>query len=144
MNILNIIEIIWTLVTFTGFVLNFYALTLAQGDLRALKESGQNGARKIVAKANVRQEIIRTIKQATFAVLGVWAVLIPNPVRQEVSIFGLVLSIVLTALACLLVAGSYLDWRDRQRVLKEIDNELAEAERKGTQECTDTSLLQPL
>jgi hypothetical protein len=121
----------WTEVAFSAVALAGLLVTLwnardAYGDRAALRASGRNGARKIVADDNIRRERDRALKLGIFLALGVcFMASAPANRDRPVTRLGLALAAALIAAEVLLVKGSIQDRRARGRLIAKIDLELA-------------------
>lgn len=111
-------EALWTLGALVGALINLWAYHDASVDLIALRVRGLNGAREIVARANVRNELLRTCIQLVFLLIGVIAMGEPpaNP-ATPVTALGVVITGGLIAAEIVLVTKALLDRRDRRRVI---------------------------
>jgi hypothetical protein len=96
-------ELAFSAVAAAGLLVTLWNARDAYGDRAALRASGRNGARKIVADDNIRRERDRALK------LGIFLALAAALIAAEV----------------LLVKGSIQDRRARGRLIAKIDLELA-------------------
>lgn len=126
MNNISPVEVLWVAVTGFGFFIALLSFFATLGDLNALKASGKNGSRKIIAVANVRQEIIRMIKQAAFVSVGIIAMFTPEPISHEVTLLNSIVGFVFMGVAILMVYSSFTDYYDRKRLLRKIEAELSD------------------
>lgn len=119
-------ELLWTSVAVIGFAINIWAVADATADLHYLQASGLNGAREIVARANIRSDAINVIIQLIMLCIGAFAMSQPpaNPDRP-VTPGGIVVAGGLICIAVLLVLKSALNRRDRHRTIVVLAKELA-------------------
>lgn len=108
------IEAIWTAIALAGLALAVTEGFKARRDLAFLVTHDYNGRRKIVAQGHWRREVLRAIQQALFALAGVAAMLRP-PSSQSVGRY--VIMVLLVTASSLIVYNSWLDKRDRQRLI---------------------------
>jgi hypothetical protein len=113
-------ELAFSAVAAAGLLVTLWNARDAYGDRAALRASGRNGARKIVADDNIRRERDRALKLGIFLALGVcFMASAPANRDRPVTRLGLALA------AALLVKGSIQDRRARGRLIAKIDLELA-------------------
>lgn len=112
-------EIIWTCVALIGLIVQIWATIDAVADLHYLQALGLNGAREIVAFGSARDEMLRTVIQCMFFMIGVIAMLTaPSNPDRSVTTLGAIIAGSLCLAAVLLVVTALLDRRDRQRVIE--------------------------
>jgi len=121
-------EVVWTTIALAGFLINAWALWDALGDRAALKAAGKNGARGIVARANVRREWFRVFKQACFLVVGAVALTRPaaDPDRPT-TVAGVLVGTVLIAAIVSMVVAAVLDRTERARLLAHLEGAIVKA-----------------
>lgn len=115
---LELLQLVGALV---GVVLNAYALIQARKDTDALRDSGINGSRKIVADGNVQQELIRLVVQVLLVVVGAASVILPPPSPDMPEMFlwsGYITRVVLLLITFLIAFKSVLDVKDRRTLLR--------------------------
>ncbi|MPZ13988.1 MAG: hypothetical protein GEU73_06125 [Chloroflexi bacterium] len=108
---------IWLMLTALGAGLSVYLLREAQDDATALRISGLNGARRLIATRNVRDEWLRLTIYALGVALGVWVLTgTPGPpVARSAGIAG-----VLVVIIALLTTMTALAIRDRRRLMRTV------------------------
>jgi hypothetical protein len=112
------IEVAWSTVALIGLALLLWSCWDAWLDWRALARSGRDGHLRLVAAGNVRQQILRTSVQVLFLTSGMIAILLPAPcVGMETTPFYVGVSTCLLGAQIILVAGEFLDRRNRHAVL---------------------------
>lgn len=126
-NTISPLELLWTLAALAGLGVGLWMLRDAQGDRRALRQAGLNGARLLVARGAIRWERIRAGKMLLFVALGIAALTRPNaPTTPQTLIYSLLaLYVPLSNLY-----GSVQDRRERAQILAD----LADKERHRAQE----------
>lgn len=113
------IELLWTGVALIGFGVSVKATIDAIGDLWYLVRSGRNGARAIVAWANLRAEVVRSFQQGVFVGVGIFA--IATPERPDgLHEYPTTVAAGFIVMAVVLVLHSLSDQRDRRRLLAEL------------------------
>ena len=105
-------ELVFTVPAIVGLLVCWWMFNDAVADLHYLQAQRLNGAREIVARASRRNELIRTLIQADFLIIGVSAMLdVPSPA------IGVIVSGGIIAAQLMLVSQAILDRRDRHRVI---------------------------
>ena len=110
----NVYELLWTLIAAVGTYFSLLNVRNGFKDLRALKQIS-NG-RSIVALGNIRRDLLRSIIQGTYFVIGLWAGFSSEPVTHP-STARVVLSIALLSTSIVLTYSAYLDAKDRKKLL---------------------------
>lgn len=123
------LEVLWTLAALAGLGVGLWMLRDAQGDRRALRQAGLNGARLLVARGAIRWERIRAGKMALFALVGLLALTRPNA-PQTLTPQTLLYSALALYVPLANLYGSVQDRRERAQILAD----LAEKERHRAQE----------
>lgn len=119
-------EAVWSVTALAGLLVTVWGLWDAYGDRRALRLSGRNGARRLVATGNIRREWSRTYVLLCFLALGVYQMQrAPVLANQPVTPGGIALTIALVLAALSIVVGSVLDRRERVKLLAYFDTETA-------------------
>jgi hypothetical protein len=79
----------------------------------------------IAARANLRREVVRFLIGCDIAGFGIYAAVLPNPRpgAAYISIVGLILTVLLLAIAFSTALMSYWDWHDRGEILHQIELE---------------------
>lgn len=75
------ISVVWVALSIGGLAVGFVSLGEASADRRALRESGKNGVRLIVARAALVTEATRMALQFLIVLMGVGSLL--NPITSE-------------------------------------------------------------
>ena len=105
-------ELVFTIPAIVGLLVCWWMFNDAVADLHYLQAQRLNGAREIVARASRRNELIRTLIQTDFLIIGVSAMLdVPSPA------IGVIVSGGIIAAQLMLVSQAILDRRDRHRVI---------------------------
>lgn len=111
-------ELLWTLVAIAGLVVSARSLDEAMLTRWELDVARANGARRIIARGNVRSEAMRLAIQAIYGLLGLLALVTPpaNP-QTPVSGYSLLVSGGLILSSLLLNVKTVLAGRDRRRLI---------------------------
>lgn len=118
-------EASWSTMALVGLAVTLWGLWDAYGDRRALRDSGKNGARRVVALGNIRREWARTYVLLCFLALGVYQMARPPVLAaQPVTRGGIALTLALVLAALVIVVESVLDRRERVNLRVYIDAEL--------------------
>lgn len=112
------IEIAWTVVAVAGLLLALVEGAKARRDLNYLTHWNYNGRRRIVAKGHYRREILRAIQQAMFTAAGLGAMFRPPPPATNGGVSRMVIVTLLVLASALIVGNSWLDRRDRLRLVE--------------------------
>jgi hypothetical protein len=107
--------VVWLLIALVGLAVTLVGLRDALGDLAYLEQAKLNGARRLIARGNVRLEAIRSAILALFAAIGVAALFLGHD--GNAALIGAITAALIVASA-LLVASSILDRRDRAALIK--------------------------
>lgn len=124
----NPIVLLWTSGALLGVLINLWAMGDAMLDLQALRASGLNGAREIVAKGNIRREAFRIFKQGCFLAVGLyflWLPPVPGRTGQGPSAASVVLVTGLLLASFSMDLGALIDRRERIRLIAYINRHLA-------------------
>lgn len=133
MHTMSPIEVVWTLVALAGSYYSAYNLHDARIDWRIVQERRINGARRIVARSNMRREWVRLWCLLACLVIGVVALLSPPSEPSQQPLRAALAAVALIALEVLL---TYNTWEDRRArlvlrdVLLEDPRPFAEAPQK--------------
>jgi hypothetical protein len=111
-------KVVWTAVVAAGLVTNARTLSTAVSRRRAVRESGHNGQLAILARQGVRGEAVTLAVQLVLAGLAAAAWALDEPARAEARAYYLACGWAFAACSLLLGGGSLLDVRDRQRLLR--------------------------
>lgn len=109
---------VWMLVAVFGWVMSAAQILEAYRQRIYLRLSGFNGARMVLAEGFMRREIVRNLAQTGNIALGILAITGPLPPRPSVR--GEIGAILVIWAACSIALNSFLDRRDRHRVLTAI------------------------
>lgn len=125
---INTIELVWVLITGTGFVVAAFSLYDAIQDLRWLKRMGRNGLRTIVARGNIRSGIVRVTVNGAYVIDGLLAMTIPSRARVEPvdpyrSFVGAVITFTLLASVFVMLLASVMDRYERKQVIQALIRE---------------------
>lgn len=90
------IEIVWTTVNVLGFLVTLFATGDALGDLRLVRRQAVNGPRRIIARANFRRELMRTLELGLFSIAGMTTLFVGYPSPPQAR---------LITVACLIVGA---------------------------------------
>lgn len=104
------LSVMWVVIAGYGLIVNINGYREAREDYKWLLDSGLNGFRAIIAKGNIRHEIIRSTIQVVFMVIGI-LVFIDFDFRAWVSAACFILA------AILMVYNSFMDYEDRKRLI---------------------------
>lgn len=104
------------LLVLTGLVLAVWNLQDAVLDWQALKRSGANGDKRIIAVSHVQRGIIRCCQLVSFMVFTVFQGLRPSPTTSDWLRMGSIL--LLYILVALPVQGAWWDLQTRRKLLK--------------------------
>lgn len=121
------IEIVWTSVALVGVLINCTAAVDAWRDLRALHALGLNGAREIVARGNIRRELLRIFKQGCFLFVGAYFMWLPPATPATATrpnAGGIVLVVGLLLASISMDLGALIDRRERIRLIEYINRHL--------------------
>lgn len=114
---LNLIEAIWL---FSGVGALAFTTAHVRPLYRDWVAAGMAGrpVLRLVAGGYLRRELIRMTQGGCLSAIGVYAALEPPPAPgpARISVIGLVITGMLLALAFLVSAQSWLDWRTRRAV----------------------------
>jgi hypothetical protein len=115
----TIIEVIWTAVAGIGLAVSIWALNDAVATLRYLEARSINGARHLTARANTRNEVIRTLIHGMYLILGIIALAAPpaNP-AHPISATSVIIGVGLITTVTLLITKTIWSRHDRQRVIE--------------------------
>lgn len=118
-------EVAFAVVALAGLLVTLWNARDAYLDRAALRASGRNGARKIVANDNIRRERDRVQKLGIFLALGgIFMLNAPANPDRPITPLGITFSVALIAVELLLAKGSILDRLARKRLIDSIDREL--------------------
>lgn len=130
------LEIAWTLIALVGAYFSFRNINDGIHDRDVLEKlpvptNAVDGlTRKIqwtIANGNVRRDSLRLVIQVTSLALGIWAGLQPN--NPEISLAGLIISVVFIGQSLLLAFSAFEDHKDRLEIIA--IGKLREKERYG-------------
>lgn len=118
----SLIEIIWFAVGLIALLVSSISIPIVIGDYAVSKEVVRfttddvimAQARVLMARGQLRREIIRLAQAFIIFIIGVEAMLQPNPVHHAVTLTGLFVTIGLVTLAILVVFQSGLDHLQRK------------------------------
>lgn len=113
-------EVAWTAIALIGLGFSWMGYMDARVDLHYLEALGRNGARRIIAKANIRAELTRLLAQAGFAAIGVITMTLPNETGDRLGIRAGVLALILIAVEVRLVFDSVADRSVRKTLLNKL------------------------
>lgn len=117
----NWLELAWLLVTSIGFMFSFAGVVDAWRDLLALKTSRARfrGMRFVIALSNLRRELVFTLVQLVFVVIGLVAASLPTrpdaPQTGNVGTVVTAVGFIVSALAIML--DSVLARRERKHAI---------------------------
>lgn len=112
------LEIAWTLITLVALCAALQLIFQTIGDYR-VRDGPVMG---LMAKASIRRSAIYAVVQVIFAGIGIDAMLTPAPVREQVTIYAIVVSGGLIAVELLLTIAAWLDVHDRRHAIELIQN----------------------
>ncbi len=117
-NTLSWPELVWLLLGVSALIVNGWALIDARADRAWLVRLQINGARRIVADGNVRNNVFRLVKAALMIAAGSYAATIPpaNP-AQPIALSSLILSLLLLSWAGMDVAQAIADRIERRQLM---------------------------
>lgn len=88
----------------------------AMTDYQAVVAAGDNPARRLYARTIIRRERVRILLQAVFFATGVYALLTPAPVRQQVNAWAVALAGAVILAEVALLYDSVRDRFDKRRL----------------------------
>jgi hypothetical protein len=122
---IDLTELMVVLVGIIGLTISVIMLAVIQGDRRSVRASGKNGINKRMTNADLRNELSRAYKLAGFIGLGLLAMFLPPPVRENNRAFAEVLKWMLISwelVATLNSLWSYVDRRRNIEALRDMEN----------------------
>lgn len=112
----------WVITNVLGTIIELFAVTNAIGDRRALIFTNKNGARMLIANANIRLELFRLVILGILAGIGIIALFTPSSTSNPQNLLlAIIVGLGLSLVAILLNVSSYLDYITRKQVLAYID-----------------------
>lgn len=107
------VSLLWVALSVVGIGISFLSIIEAIADREALRRSGKNGVRLIVARAALGTEYLRTAIQGILLVVGIGSALTPEiPVSREP------LSYLMTVAVALIVVNSSSNLAVRRAVIR--------------------------
>lgn len=129
------LEIFWTCTGLIGFGVQCWALNDAIRNMYWLEARGMNGARHRIAIGNVRDELIRTVIQVIFILIGVVAMATaPVDAQNPVTALSYVISGGIIVTQILLVVKAIANRRDTAWLIAYLSAHLVENDVDPTQE----------
>lgn len=117
-------EVIWTVATTCALLVNGWALWDAIWDWNAVRQRRTNGSKArlwVIARANVRREVVQCFIQSLFTALGVASILAPAAYQPDTGELGILQRIapgVFVLVAIILAINSIFDRADRHVLLR--------------------------
>lgn len=110
----------WALIAVSSvsFLFHVWRFRDAEIDLIRLRDAGRNGALRRVAFGNRRREGVRIAVQLLLIGVGVFLILLPDRGSELDGRLAVAATLLLDAIAVLLLANSWADQQDRQYILK--------------------------
>ena len=112
------LEIVWTGLALVGLGASIFGFTDAWVDAKRLRPREVSNQARIVARMNLRNEVIRLFVLFAFVVIGLAAMTLPNDPDAFVGARLLVAGGFIVV-SVLMVFGTYADRRDRYRLIRE-------------------------
>lgn len=111
---MNVLELLWTILAGVGLLVHLVLMVDALRDKAALRASGQNGPRKLIADMNAIDDATRAALQLAFLIVGILAMFNPaNTTSGDPSVTGVVASVVFVCGELMLVAVSLYNLHGR-------------------------------
>lgn len=115
----QVLAVSWSFLAVAGFFVNIFSLQDARVDHMTVQKWSHIGTRLIVAKANIRRELIRALKQTIMFIAGTFALFGPPP-SDEMVMTRIILSVAYILTTAGIVLNSMWDRHDRRKLLEEI------------------------
>jgi hypothetical protein len=113
----SVLELAWTSLGVTGLVASVWSLADAYGDRAALRVAALNGPRELVARTNIRNDALRALMQSIIIMIGIIALVAPNPPPHPLTLSEVLFAGGLMTIAVVLAGLSLWDRRDRRRLI---------------------------
>ena len=116
------IEILWTFLAIIGLAFSFHNVSESRKDLDVLRERGIRNGRWKIAMTALKAEVGRGIIQFIFMLIGIMAMLYPEPPAQidsfKLSIYRFIFQWGFIASSVILVLKSYWNYQLRRELIE--------------------------